>query len=291
MTQPQTNPDNPTNPTDPDNLNDASADLQAAPQTVAFEQTSVTDPATGDTVTETIAAEDVADATVTEAISDAPSSAATAFDMAPDGAQPTFGNPSAYGAPGSASNGAPTTTDTPTSATPGMPTAIYAQTSAPAAQTVDSMGNPYTAAPTSSPYGQPSTDAFTDHTMPADAYTAPTYAAPGSAQQPYTQQPAYGAPNGAQPAYTAPATYYIARNKILAGLLALFFGMFGIHNFYLGYTGRGIAQLLLTALGWVALGLGPLAALIWSWIEGVRILTSDYGTPEHRDARGVELMD
>lgn len=286
MTQPQTNPDNPTNPTDPDNLNDASADLQADPQTVAFEQTSVTDPATGDMVTETIAAEDVADATVTEAISDAPSSAATAFDMAPDGAQSTFGNPSA--------NGAPTTTDTQTSATidtpisADMPTATYAQTSA---QTVDSMGNPYTAAPTSSPYGQPSTDDFADHTMPADAYSAPTYEASGYAAPGSAQQPAYGAPNGAQPAYAAPATYYVARNKILAGLLALFFGMFGIHNFYLGYTGRGVAQLLLTVLGWVALGLGPLAALIWSWIEGVRILTSDYGTPEHRDARGVELMD
>ncbi|PAU70221.1 TM2 domain-containing protein [Bifidobacterium italicum] len=280
MTQPQTNPDNPTNPTDPDNLNDASADLQADPQTVAFEQTSVTDPATGDTVTETIATEDVADATVTEAISDASSSAATAFDMAPDGAQATFGNPSAYGAP--------TTTDTPTSATTDTSTAAYAQTSA---QTVDSMGNPYTAAPTSSPYGQPSTDAFTDHTMPADAYSTPTYAASGYAAPGSAQQPAYGAPNGAQPAYAAPTTYYVARNKILAGLLALFFGMFGIHNFYLGYTGRGIAQLLLTVLGWIVLGLGPLAALIWSWIEGVRILTSDYGTPEHRDARGVELMD
>lgn len=298
MTQPQTNP---TEPTNPDGMNDANTE----PQTVAFEQTSVTDPVTGDTVTETIAAEDIADANATTAIPDALPSAAPASGMTSDDAQPALGNPGAYNAQApayaSASNGAPVpiymsssadapdftsastspTADAPISAdmpdTAAAPTAVYTQTSAPAPETVDSMGNPYMAAPTSSPYGQ---------MPPTDATAAPTYGTSGAAQQ-----PPYGAPNAAQPAYGAPTTYYIARNKILAGLLALFFGMFGIHNFYLGYTGRGIAQLLLTVLGWIVLGLGPLAALIWSWIEGVRILTSDYGTPEHRDARGVELMD
>ena len=86
-------------------------------------------------------------------------------------------------------------------------------------------------------------------------------------------------------------TGYIPRNKILAGLLALFFGALGIHNFYLGFTGKAIAQVLLTCLGWILFGLGPIAAIIWSIVEGVQILTSNYGTPAHRDARGVELVD
>ena len=38
------------------------------------------------------------------------------------------------------------------------------------------------------------------------------------------------------------------KNKIVAGLLGLFLGTLGIHNFYLGYAGKGIAQLLMTIL-------------------------------------------
>ncbi len=84
---------------------------------------------------------------------------------------------------------------------------------------------------------------------------------------------------------------YVPSNKSFAGLLALFFGALGIHNFYLGFTGKAIAQVLLTCLGWILFGLGPLAAIVWSIVEGVQILTSDYGAPAHRDARGVELVD
>lgn len=277
MTQPQTNPTNPTDPTDPinpaipANPDDANTDPQTEPQTVAFEQTSVTDPATGDTVTETI--EGVASSADAAAQNTTAADAGTTNVGMPS--EPyAFDNPSDFGAP---------TADASTAAYAQTTPAAYAQMPAPAAQqpVVDSMGNPYAATSTSSPYEHAPAYGAGAPTMPMGAYAAPDA---NSAQQPnYGAQP--------QPSYATPTTYYVARNKILAGLLAFFFGMFGIHNFYLGYTGRGIAQLLLTVLGWIALGLGPLAALIWSWIEGVRILTSDYGTPEHRDARGVELMD
>jgi TM2 domain-containing membrane protein YozV len=40
------------------------------------------------------------------------------------------------------------------------------------------------------------------------------------------------------------------KSKIAAGLLGLFFGTLGIHNFYLGYTVRGLIQLVLTIIGW-----------------------------------------
>lgn len=36
-----------------------------------------------------------------------------------------------------------------------------------------------------------------------------------------------------------------AKNKVVAGLLALFLGGFGIHKFYLGKIGQGILYLLL----------------------------------------------
>ena len=38
-----------------------------------------------------------------------------------------------------------------------------------------------------------------------------------------------------------------------AGLLAFFLGFFGIHNFYLGYKGKAIAQLLITISGFLIL--------------------------------------
>jgi len=42
-----------------------------------------------------------------------------------------------------------------------------------------------------------------------------------------------------------------ARSSLVAGILALFLGSFGVHNFYLGFKKRAIAQLLLTLLGFI----------------------------------------
>ena len=39
-----------------------------------------------------------------------------------------------------------------------------------------------------------------------------------------------------------------AKSKMAAGLLGIFLGSFGVHNFYLGYTGKAIAQLLISLL-------------------------------------------
>ncbi|RSX55547.1 hypothetical protein D2E26_0110 [Bifidobacterium dolichotidis] len=68
-------------------------------------------------------------------------------------------------------------------------------------------------------------------------------------------------------------------------------GGFGVANFYLGYTGKAVAQLLLTLIGWIAFGLGPIAAALWGLIEGIMILCSNQGDPLHRDGKGVELLD
>ena len=46
-------------------------------------------------------------------------------------------------------------------------------------------------------------------------------------------------------------------------MLGIFLGMLGIHNFYAGYGGKGVAQLLLTILtGWLIV---PLLA-VWIWV-------------------------
>jgi len=48
---------------------------------------------------------------------------------------------------------------------------------------------------------------------------------------------------------------------VAAGILALFLGTFGIHNFYLGYTGKALFQLLGTLLscGFLALPIALVA--------------------------------
>ena len=39
-----------------------------------------------------------------------------------------------------------------------------------------------------------------------------------------------------------------AKSKLVAGLLAIFLGTFGVHNFYLGYTGKAVTQLVLSII-------------------------------------------
>ena len=77
------------------------------------------------------------------------------------------------------------------------------------------------------------------------------------------------------------------KSKLAAGLFGIFLGCFGVHNFYLGFYGKAVAQLLLTLLGWCLCGLGPIAASIWGLIEGILILTDTVTT----DANGTPLRN
>lgn len=57
-----------------------------------------------------------------------------------------------------------------------------------------------------------------------------------------------------------------AKSRVAYILLGLFLGCLGIHNFYAGYSGKGVAQLLITLLaGWLVLPV--LAVSIWVIIE------------------------
>lgn len=74
------------------------------------------------------------------------------------------------------------------------------------------------------------------------------------------------------------------KSKITAGILGIFLGCFGVHNFYLGYNGKAIAQLLITLL---SIFLLSWVSAIWGLIEGILILTGSI----KEDAFGNPLVD
>lgn len=74
------------------------------------------------------------------------------------------------------------------------------------------------------------------------------------------------------------------KSKVVAGILGIILGAFGVHNFYLGYNGKAVAQLLLTVFSCFMLsGISSL----WGFIEGILILTGNIST----DADGNALVD
>ena len=185
-------------------------------------------------------------------------------------------------------------------------------------------------APQPAAYAQPAAGSYgqqqPQYGQPAGAYAQPQYAQPQYGQPQYAQpqygQPQYGQPQYGQPAqpvagygqqpgygqayqqpnayaqpqytaapYAAAPVWQSSKSKLAAGLLGIFLGGLGVHNFYLGNTGKAVAQLLLTLVGWILLGLGPIAAAIWGFVEGIIILCSKPGSPWHKDANGYELSD
>src|SRR5437868_6756691 len=68
------------------------------------------------------------------------------------------------------------------------------------------------------------------------------------------------------------------KSRVAYVLLGVFLGGLGIHNFFAGYIGRGIAQLLITLLaGWLMLPL--IAVWIWVIVEVCVVTTDASGTP------------
>lgn len=87
------------------------------------------------------------------------------------------------------------------------------------------------------------------------------------------------------------------KSKIAAGLLGIFLGGFGVHNFYLGYTGKAIAQVLMGSLG-ILLTLfscgflfififAAIGSSIWGLIEGIMILCGSIKV----DGKGIPLKE
>ena len=74
------------------------------------------------------------------------------------------------------------------------------------------------------------------------------------------------------------------KSKMAGGLLGIFLGAFGVHNFYLGYTGKAVAQLLITLL---SCGFLSFVSAIWGLIEGIMILTGSIKV----DGKGNPIND
>jgi hypothetical protein len=64
------------------------------------------------------------------------------------------------------------------------------------------------------------------------------------------------------------------KSKLVAGLLGIFLGGYGVHRFYLGYTGMGLVMLFTCG------GCG-----IWSLIDAIMILTGKVPDPQGRPLR------
>ena len=67
------------------------------------------------------------------------------------------------------------------------------------------------------------------------------------------------------------------KDKVAAALLAFFLGIFGVHRFYLGKVGSGIAMLVLTCTL-----VGIFVTSIWSLIDFIRYLVMDNDEFHHR---------
>ena len=86
------------------------------------------------------------------------------------------------------------------------------------------------------------------------------------------------APNGenknAYVSNDAPPTEEM-KSRIAAGLLGVFLGTFGVHNFYLGFTKRAVLQIVLSLVTCGAAG-------FWGFIEGILILAKKINTDANK---------
>lgn len=103
------------------------------------------------------------------------------------------------------------------------------------------------------------------------------------------------------------------KSKMAAGLLGIFLGTFGVHNFYLGYTKKAIIQVACSVgslilslvlsflggllsvifIGFLLLPIGmilafvPLGIWVWGLVEGIMILSGKITT----DGAGNPLIE
>ena len=126
-----------------------------------------------------------------------------------------------------------------------------------------------------SAYQQPQQNAYYSPEQPINGYYDPN-----------AQQIPYYAPIIQPVASTDYPEDYKPKKKYVAVILAATLGVFGIHNFYLGNSSKGVAQLLLTLLGSLFFGLGLIACNVWAIFEAVQILIEKIDS----DANGYKIM-
>ncbi|MDT5340117.1 MAG: hypothetical protein QOD90_5622 [Mycobacterium sp.] len=115
------------------------------------------------------------------------------------------------------------------------------------------------------PYPPPPPPYGSDPSLPppVGAYGAPPPPGPYGPPPPYGgYQPPYPGGSFGVDAYGRPLS---DKSKLVAGLLQLFLGSFGVGRFYLGYNGLAIAQIAVT---WLTCGIGA----VWPLVDAVLIL-------------------
>ncbi len=132
------------------------------------------------------------------------------------------------------------------------------------------------AQPSGGPYPPQGGDPYQAGGYQSGGYQAssyPTSGYPGGGYDPAVYPTGGG---GVDPATGQPLS---DKTKLVAGLLGIFLGGFGVGRFYTGHTGLGVAQLLVSVF---TCGAGAL----WGFIDGIMILVNG-GT----DAQGRMLRD
>ena len=121
------------------------------------------------------------------------------------------------------------------------------------------------------PYEQPAQATPPPYGQPQGGYAPPAggYAPQGG----FAPNPA--APYGVHPVTGIP---YSDKSKLVAGILQILLGGFGIGRFYIGDTKTGVWQIVVTVL---TCGIGAL----WGLIDGIMMLVNDNVT----DAQGRPL--
>jgi TM2 domain-containing membrane protein YozV len=113
-------------------------------------------------------------------------------------------------------------------------------------------------------------------------YQEQEYQLPGFHQAPYARQEmqAYQQPMMAQQQMMVQQQMMMnpPKSRVAYILLAFFLGGLGIHNFYAGYTGKGVAQLLLTLLLFWTIVV-PVGVWIWIIVEMCTVDRDASGNP------------
>jgi TM2 domain-containing membrane protein YozV len=113
------------------------------------------------------------------------------------------------------------------------------------------------------------------HPAPVQQYQPSRYGGPLGLSQAAAAAPAQMAAPIPRPT-VAPAGYPYAaaplygrahKSRTTYIVLGIFLGAFGIHNFYAGYVGRGVAQLFLTVLALLTLSYLAIASWLWAIVE------------------------
>ncbi len=137
-------------------------------------------------------------------------------------------------------------------------------------------------------------------------YATQPYATQPYATQPYATQPYAPGPYPPGPTYALPPQYQADpgapfgrepfsgiplsdKSKVLAGLLQIFLGVFGVGRFYTGHLTLAVIMLSLTLMGIVGsfffVGIFLVIGVqVWALVDGILLLTGRY-----YDSRGLLL--